>query len=227
MSRSAVPRGQYGASGQRRRYAQYSRQPDTEEFKNYMQECLHFLQQEGYQSPVLLGAYVSYMTGLYYHRHGEKPEPRHIYFCLPEVNNRFDANAMGVYSRQKRIAYVPRDLSSRVAEHFAGKNTHVVMVCYCTGFNTTRSSQCFYNVYAVQAPLVQPVPHHVPLPSPMERKNSVETGPSVCRVCSQCIADCALMPCRHHVCCTSCLSKVQLTFCPLCQSPVKGINKLI
>jgi len=128
-------------------------QPSTEEFKNYMDECVQFLRAEGFPQVELLGSYVSYMTGLYFHRFGEKPEAKRIYACLPEVDNKFDANAIGVYSFGKRIAYVPKDLAARVAEQFNGLSPQVLLVSYCTGYCTKRSAQCFYNLYAVPSVL--------------------------------------------------------------------------
>ena len=99
----------------------------------------------------LVGSFKSYMTGLKYHKYVEKPSKDRIYLCLPNPNNKFDANALGVYANQTRIAFVPRDLCAHVAENFEVNDPTTAVLCYCTGKTTETSSQCVYNVFRVRS----------------------------------------------------------------------------
>ncbi len=127
------------------------KRPDPKiEFPEYLTECTAFLNQQGYDKIALLSSMVSYMTGLKYCRHDKKVEAKDIYICLSEPENKVDPMAMGVYNaNDQRVAYAPKAISATIREQYYDIRERVIILCYCTGYTTQQSAQCFYNIYRV------------------------------------------------------------------------------
>lgn len=142
--------------------------PKPEDFPEYETVCETLLQTWDYTNIELLGAYVSYMSGLIYHKKAGKPVKECVYVCLPDFENKFDPNALGIHrlDTKQRLAFVPRQLAAHVKSDHRGVTGptgpngpltpiqnhgqgEVVMLCFCCGHCTERSAQCFYNIYKV------------------------------------------------------------------------------
>ena len=94
-----------------------------------------------------LKEFTSYMTGLIHHGN-YKPVENEIYQCVPEPENKFDSCAIGIYHGQVgRIAYIPKQISAEVYEMFKKHQNPVIMLCFCLGRTTHRSSQCRYHLF--------------------------------------------------------------------------------
>jgi len=122
--------------------------------KNHLEECASFLYRQGHTNTELVASFASYMTGLQYSK-GGKPEEQGMYMCFPEKDNQFDANALGIYAGQTRIAYVPKAMAAYIAN--ITSDTVIAVVCYVTGRPSEKYCSCLFNLYAIH----QPVPAQV------------------------------------------------------------------
>jgi hypothetical protein len=119
----------------------------------YVAKSVKYLQNRlpGYEVR-LSGCYKSYITGLKYHKHVEVPSKNRIYLCLPEKDNKFDPNAVGVYAAQTRIGFIPKDLATKVFPMLQNSPESTALLCYCFGNTTALSSQCCYNLFVLVPP---------------------------------------------------------------------------
>ena len=121
-------------------------------FQNQVAICQKHLEKALGQNYIIqpLAAYESYMTALYYHRNGPPPKMHQIYDCKLEINNKYDPNAIGIYQGCQRIAYVPTELSKHLSDRFRSSPITIILLAYCKGHTTARSSQCFYTLFKIQ-----------------------------------------------------------------------------
>lgn len=111
-----------------------------------LQACLNVLR---VVNPTLLASFPSYMTGLAHTQ--EKPVEGIAYTCVAEPTNKYDPNAHGIMSNNKRIAFMPRVMTEHVAKYYP----NCVIVAFCTGHCTAKSAQCIYNVYSISCSVCQ------------------------------------------------------------------------
>ena len=171
---------------------------------NHLELCRQFLLTRNYQTVNVAGSFASYMTGLAHHTSEDKPEEHGIYLCVPEVNNPYDANAMGIYSdKNKRLAFVPKNVCAHIASSFPKQN--FILTCFCTGHCTSKSAQCIYNLFQVTS--------------------ASSVSPPICTVCRQ-VADCWILPCKHYASCIRCSGSILSKSCPKCQTIVTSFQKV-
>lgn len=182
---------------------------NDERYKGWQNMCREFVEQQGFTNFKLIGSYNSYMAGLQFHQDSPRPRAFFLYNCLPEPTNPYDENAIGVFDRSgKRIAYVPRQLAQHIKTEFeGGLSKNVILVCFCKGKVTTRSAQCFYNLYTYEDTEIKS--HH-------EHKT--------CVTCFENNSDTLLVPCGHKVLCQDCSSRLIVKICPICRESIRAIQ---
>lgn len=200
----------------RRNYSNYTKNYQPEQkVLDHLEESVKFLQAHGYNNLELSGSYASYMTGLQYHSHA-KPENQYLYMCVSDPDNKYDANAIGVYDEeQKRLAYVPKHLAKHVTEkiqqHMAsGEVKNCVLVAFCSSKCTDRSAQSIYNLYVNLKPAPQ---------ATYESESSVRGPPPAysdggCMCCGGVTKYYTV--CQHHKICEECSLQYSPLTCPSC-----------
>ena len=119
---------------------------------DHIQESSRFLRHVGYQNVEMISSIASYLCGLQYHTSAQKPMEQTTYLCFSEKDNSHDPNAMGIYDRLGRIAFMPKDVATYIKTTFAeyqSDSTLIVVVCYVTGRATEKSAQCIYEIFSV------------------------------------------------------------------------------
>lgn len=57
--------------------------------------------------------------------------------------------------------------------------------------------------------------------------NNLEKFESLlCNMCCDEISDCIIHPCRHLVCCETCINKLSSNVCPMCREPFETYYKI-
>jgi len=119
------------------------------DFIDHIEASGLFLQHHGRRFSGFLGSYVSYMCGLQYHPHAEKPVKGSLYACRPEENG-----GLGVYTiltnlserhPAGRIGYVPKNVAVSLLQKYG---PGISVVCFVFSNSTEKSCQCVYNVFA-------------------------------------------------------------------------------
>jgi hypothetical protein len=153
----------------------------------------------------------SYICGIKYH--AINPKVNFFYTCLPESNNKYDENAIGVYTNQReRLGYVPKDLCiglrQKIAEYSSsGRMDDTILLCFCRGPITKNSAQCNYLIIK------------------MKNKVSVSVDSNNNNFDPQCKHDQEVkvksFPCEHIIC----FDCIKYGKCPTCKVIIQSFEK--
>ena len=96
----------------------------------------------------LKSAFQSYVTGLRYFPHADKPKVNTVYICKRDLQNQKFPNAIKVYSSKSQVmGYVPRDLAETLVSQLDPFLDSRVLLCFCKSEPTQFSASCFYFIY--------------------------------------------------------------------------------
>lgn len=126
---------------------------DTNEIEKLKNKCKKYLEKLNVLNFEICYVKKSYVSGLSFQE--VKPKQFYFYTCLPEIDNKYDSNAIGVFTMNKeRIGYIPRQDCMELRNQSLnssqnGKMDDIILLCWCHGPITERSAQCRYIVIKV------------------------------------------------------------------------------
>jgi hypothetical protein len=176
-----------------------------------VQRCQGFLRKRmPDQTFDLVGSYRSYITGLKFHPNAEKPSYGRIYICMPDFNNAFDKNAIGVHANIERIGYLPKELAAHIRGNIDPDQT--VVLAFCTGRTTKVSSQCCYHLFQLA-------------PASPETEQAKDKQAEPCVLCREQVAALVNLPCQHVQYCSSCVAKTEPDVCTQCRKIIETFEQ--
>src|SRR5688572_20681847 len=95
--------------------------------------CLEFLQSRfPSQTFQMILGFSSFITSLKYFPNAEKPTINGLYNCKRITNNTKFPNSIQVFSQNRALGYIPKDLALHLVPYLDGFLDSRILLCFCS-----------------------------------------------------------------------------------------------